>query len=65
MMYTDDDSKAEKQRKLLENAKRRALNSSVMQELKEEYLDTPIEVSSGTTLRNTHTKYRKERERYD
>lgn len=35
-----------------------------MQELKEEYLDTPLEISTGTTLRNIHTKFQKERERY-
>lgn len=59
-----DVSKEEKQRKLLENAKKRALHSSVMQELKEEYLDTPLEISTAaTTLRNTHSKYKKEKEK--
>lgn len=59
------ENKTEKQQKLLENAKRRALNSTVMQELKEEYLDTPLEISTGTTLRNIHTKFQKERESYE
>ncbi len=58
----DDTRKAEKQRELLEKAKKRALNSSVMRELKEEYLDTPLEVFATNTLRNAQTKYRKEKE---
>lgn len=59
-----DSDKEEKQRKLLENAKKRALNSSVMQELKEECLETPLEISTANiTLRNTQSKYRKEKER--
>lgn len=58
-------SKEEKQKQLLENAKKRALNSSVMQELKETYSEQPIEITNTNTLRNTLTNFRKEKERYE
>lgn len=62
--FIADGSNEEKQQKLLEQAKKRALNSTVLRELKEEYLDTPLEIFNTHTLRNTHTRHKQERERY-
>lgn len=61
----DDDSLALKRQKLLDRAKKRALNSSVLQELKEEYLDTPVEITHTNTLRNTRLKFEEEKEKFE
>ncbi|KAK7595086.1 hypothetical protein V9T40_001519 [Parthenolecanium corni] len=61
----DHVSKEEKQKQLLEAAKKRALNSTVMQELKESYSEQPLEITNTNTLRNTLTNFRKEKERYE
>ncbi|XP_044276921.1 neuroguidin [Varanus komodoensis] len=42
-----NESEAEKERKLLERAKKRALSSSIIRELKEQYSDAPEEVREG------------------
>jgi hypothetical protein len=52
--YTDgDESWAEKQQRVLERARKRALGSSVMQELQEEYFDRPSEVSHRDVAKAT------------
>lgn len=52
--YTDgDESWAEKQQHVLERARKRALGSSVMQELREEYFDRPSEVSHRDVAKAT------------
>lgn len=52
-----DESRAERRQKILERARKRALQSSVMQELKEEYLDTPVEVKATNTLKQMEDKW--------
>ncbi|KAJ6653079.1 hypothetical protein lerEdw1_010165 [Lerista edwardsae] len=47
-----DETAAEREKKMLEQAKRRALSSSVIRELKEQYSDAPEEVREG---RYTHS----------
>ncbi|XP_053324216.1 neuroguidin [Spea bombifrons] len=42
-----DDTEVEKERRLLERAKKRALSSSVIRELKEQYTDAPEEIREG------------------
>lgn len=61
----DDSREEDKRKRRLEQAKKRALSTSIIQELKEEYLDTPLEIASTTTLRNKRTNYRQERESYE
>ncbi|XP_078394128.1 neuroguidin [Cetorhinus maximus] len=47
MHYDADQTRTEKERKVLERAKRRALSSSVIRELQEQYADTPEEQCEG------------------
>ncbi|XP_049831286.1 neuroguidin-A [Schistocerca gregaria] len=63
--YDGDESKAEKQQRVLERARKHALHSSVMQELREEYLDTPAEVSHVSSMQAVLTRHRKEKEEYE
>jgi len=63
--YDDDDTKAERNRKQLERAKKRTLSSSIIQDLKEEYLDIPIEVSAGTRAQQMLSRSQKEKEEYE
>ncbi|XP_030066204.1 neuroguidin isoform X1 [Microcaecilia unicolor] len=42
-----DETEAERERKILERAKKRALSSSVIRELKEQYSDAPEEIREG------------------
>ncbi|XP_054849381.1 neuroguidin [Eublepharis macularius] len=46
-----DETEAEKEKKMLEQAKKRALSSSIIRELKEQYSDAPEEIREG---RYTH-----------
>ncbi|KAJ8865599.1 hypothetical protein PR048_033119 [Dryococelus australis] len=57
-----DESKVERQQRLLERARKAALNSSVIQELREEYLDTPVEVTHESSKRAVLSRERRERE---
>ncbi|VVC43771.1 Sas10/Utp3/C1D [Cinara cedri] len=64
--YDGDESRAVKRQKELERAKKRALQSSVMQELREEYADTPVEMQINTVgLKNKQSNYDKERQKYE
>ncbi|XP_067217064.1 neuroguidin-like isoform X2 [Linepithema humile] len=45
--YDGDETRAEKIRKAGERARRRAVSNTVLRELKEEYLDAPVEDSQG------------------
>lgn len=64
--YDGDESRVVKRQKELERAKKRALQSSVMQELREEYADTPVEVQINTVgLKNKQSKYDFERQKYE
>ncbi|XP_077171177.1 neuroguidin [Paroedura picta] len=42
-----DETEAEKEKKMLEQAKKRALSSSIIRELKEQYSDAPEEIREG------------------
>lgn len=65
-VYYDGDEKAEdKEKKLLERAKKRAITSSMLQDLKEEYLDAPTEISSGSRAQQILSKAQKEKQEYE
>ncbi|XP_075149559.1 neuroguidin isoform X2 [Haematobia irritans] len=65
-VYYDGDEKPEdKEKKLLERAKKRAITSSMMQDLKEEYLDAPTEISSGSRAQQILSKSQKEKQEYE
>lgn len=64
--YDGDESRVVKRQKVLDRAKKRALQSSVMQELREEYEDTPVEVQINTVgLKNKQSKYDADRQKYE
>lgn len=65
MPYDADETAAEKQEKLREQARKRAANSTLIDEWKEEFLDTPIEISGGSRAQQMISKEMKERERYE
>lgn len=65
MPYEDDETAAEKKQKLLERERRRAVNSTLINEWKEEFLDTPVEISGGSRAQQMISKAMKERERYE
>lgn len=65
--YDGDETRNEKQARSLERARKRALSSNLMQELKEEYLDRPMEYShsSSNTLKNVMSERERERQDYE
>lgn len=65
MPYDADETAAEKQEKLQERARKRALSSALIDEWKEEFLDTPVEITGGSRAQQMISKAMKERERYE
>ncbi|XP_058447586.1 neuroguidin [Malaya genurostris] len=61
----EDDSKTERERKQMARARKRVLGSSLIQELKEEFLDTPLEVSSSSRALRVLSRKEREREEYE
>ena len=61
----EDDTLEEKQKKLLERAKKRALNSSLIQELRNEFDEAPEEINETSVGMRRHNKQEKEREKYE
>ena len=64
-VHYEDESKAEKARKQLERAKKRALGSSIIQDLKAEYLDTPLEITGTNRAQQMLSKVQQEKEEYE
>lgn len=56
--YNEDENKQER-------IKKRALSSSIMQDLREEYLDIPLEVSQSSRAQHPVSKRDQEREEYE
>ncbi|XP_075212163.1 neuroguidin [Lycorma delicatula] len=63
--YDGDFAESSKKERLLERARRRALNSSVVQELREEYLDVPTEFVQSTGYKPKISKFAKEKQDYE
>lgn len=61
--YTDDVK--ERNKKQEERNKRHALSSSIMQDLREEYLDTPVEITQGSRAQQILSKQQQERQEYE
>jgi len=61
----EDDSLEEKKRKLLEKAKKRALNSDLIQELRNEFDEAPEEVTEDLVVRRRPNRRELERIRYE
>lgn len=65
MPYDAEETAAEKQEKLRLQARKRAAHSSLIDEWKEEFLDTPVEISGGSRAQQMVSKAMRERERYE
>lgn len=59
------ESAQEKTKRLQEKSKKVALSSSILQDLREEYLDTPVEISQGSRAQQILSKEQKERQEYE
>lgn len=64
-MHYEDEEGNEKSRKQLERARKRALNTSIIQDLKEEYLDTPLEITGSSKAQQMLTNAQREKEEYE
>lgn len=62
--YTDD-SALERNKKSEERSKRHALSSSIMQDLREEYLDTPVEITQGSRAQQMLSRQQQVRQEYE
>lgn len=62
MPYEDEESNAQK---LRDRARKRAINSALIDEWKEEFLDTPVEIMGSSRAQQQMTREMKERERYE
>ncbi|XP_068098354.1 neuroguidin isoform X2 [Hyperolius riggenbachi] len=61
-----DDTEADRERRILERAKKRALSSSVIRELKEQYTDAPEEIREGRAYHMMqHEKEERHRTSYE
>ncbi|XP_052837326.1 neuroguidin [Drosophila gunungcola] len=63
--YDGDEREADKEKKAMDRAKKRAITSSMLQDLKEEYLDAPTEISSGSRAQQLLSHAQKEKQEYE
>ncbi|XP_023014104.2 neuroguidin-A isoform X2 [Leptinotarsa decemlineata] len=63
--YTGDESNQDRVKRLQEKSKRHALSASIMQDLREEYLDTPTEKSEGGRAQKVLSKHQQEKQEYE
>ncbi|EFA04194.1 neuroguidin [Tribolium castaneum] len=63
--YMGDETAQERTKRLQERTKKHMLSSSIMQDLREEYLDAPIEVSQTSRAQQILSKQQKEKEEYE
>lgn len=63
--YDGDDKPADRDKKLIERAKKRAMTTSMLQDLKEEYLDAPTEISSSSRAQQIISTAQKEKQEYE
>lgn len=63
--YDDGGSRLDNEKRNKERSKKQFLNSSVMRELREEYSEAPLEVSSGNHVKHSISKYEQEKTEYE
>ncbi|XP_018573810.1 neuroguidin [Anoplophora glabripennis] len=63
--YTGDETVQERMKRLQERSKKLALSSSIMQDLREEYLDTPIEITQSSRAQQILSKHQQEIQKYE
>lgn len=64
-VHFDDTSAKSSKEKSMERAKKQFLNSNVLRELREEYSETPVEVSTGNHVKHAISKEEQERTEYE
>lgn len=55
----------ERNKRLQEHNRKHTLSAAIMQDLREEYLDTPVEVSQGSRAQQILSKQQQERQEYE
>ncbi|KAH8269331.1 hypothetical protein KR018_004617, partial [Drosophila ironensis] len=65
VFYDGEERNADKEQKAMERVKKRAITSSILQDLKEEYLDAPTEISSGSRAQQILSQAQKEKQEYE
>ncbi|CAG9854721.1 unnamed protein product [Phyllotreta striolata] len=63
--YTGDETVKEKSKHLQDRSKKLALSNSIMQDLREEYLDVPVEISQSSRAQQMLSKQQQERQDYE
>lgn len=63
--YDDSISKIDSENKKKERSRKNMLNSSVMRELREEYSEAPLEVTTGNHVKHSISKYEQEKTEYE
>ncbi|XP_026327989.1 neuroguidin [Hyposmocoma kahamanoa] len=63
--FDESTSRVDSEKKNKERMKKQLLNSSVMRELREEYSEAPLEVSSGNHVKHSISKLEQERTEYE
>lgn len=63
--FDESISRSESEKKNKERAKKQFLNSSVMRELREEYSEAPLEMSTGNHVKHSISKYEQEKTEYE
>uniref|UniRef100_A0A7G3AUJ8 Protein involved in rrna processing n=1 Tax=Lutzomyia longipalpis TaxID=7200 RepID=A0A7G3AUJ8_LUTLO len=65
MHYEEDEGKADRNRKQIERAKKRSIGMAIIEDLKEEYLDTPVEIAGTSRAQQMLSRAQKEKEEYE
>lgn len=63
--FAGDETIQEKNKRIQEKRRKHALSSSLMQDLKEEYLDIPLEISQSSRAQQLITKQQQEKQAYE
>ncbi|KAH8421161.1 hypothetical protein KR009_006988, partial [Drosophila setifemur] len=63
--YGGDERDADKEKKVRERVKKQIVTSSMLQDLKEEYLDAPTEISSGSRAQQLLFHAKMEKQKYE
>lgn len=64
-VHFDEASRIDSEKKTKERSRKQFLNSSVMRELREEYSEAPLEISSGNHVKQSISKHEQERTEYE
>ncbi|KAK9869393.1 hypothetical protein WA026_003149 [Henosepilachna vigintioctopunctata] len=63
--YTGDETALQREKRLQDKSKKHAISSAIIQDLREEYAETPIEITQGSRAQQLLTKQQKEKQEYE